>query len=219
MTTIVPVFGYGSLISPINLISKIRKPDTLSEAYTAASEHSVLPKEREAWHDADLNIEFTPAIIRGFKRYYSKESVRGGAVLEAVQTGNPEDVMNGVVISNLTHEQYDNITATEPGYRQVTLENPAIEFYSASDQSKYSDDPLRLFVRDTAPDAITTTVRRNEIYHERILDGIELLNQEYDRSIAKEFLDDFLHMTYELDQEATASDEFVTVAENDGKTP
>lgn len=218
MTTIVPVFGYGSLISPINLISKIRDPDTLSEAYTAASEQYVLPEEREAWTEADLNIEYTPALIRGFKRYYSKESVRGGAVLEAVQTGNPDDMMNGVVISNLGQEQYDNITATEPGYRQVTLETPSIEFYAAEDRTTHGNEPLRLFVRDIDPDDLTTTVRRNETYHERILDGIDLLEREYDRTVAEEFLEDFLHTTYEVDEDAVASSEFVTVAENDAKT-
>lgn len=211
------LFGYGSLISPVSLVSKIRDPDTLSEVYETDGEPYVMDEELEAWREFQGEVERTPAKLYGFRRYYSKESIRGGAVLQGVRTADPADWINGILIHNLTEDQYENIVSTEPGYSRYELADPDIEFYDSGDAAEYSDDPVEVFVLDADPSDLSIAVRRNRVYHGRITAGIRLLEEEYDESVAERFLEDFRESTFELARDASGPDDFVTVAENDRK--
>jgi len=208
------LFGYGSLISPIDLLSKIQNPDELSDAYKTAGEPYVLECELDEWKKSDQTLRQIPVKLYGFQRYYSKPSVRGGAVLEAVHTGNQDDWINGVLIDGLTRNQYDRIASTEPGYNKLEIKHPCIKFYNGKDQQAYNDVAIEIFVRTVSPSDLTIDVQRNEIYHQRIKFGIRLLEEVYDTEILSKFLHDFQESTYELKNGFEEQNQFVTIKDN-----
>lgn len=85
------VFVYGSLMDPAEVAKTIRC--TLSEA----------------------NSKMKMATLAGWRRSYTKKSPKwGGNVLNIEPS--PDKVVNGVLLSDLTKDQFKNIERREAGY-------------------------------------------------------------------------------------------------------
>ncbi|MFD1598250.1 hypothetical protein [Halobellus rarus] len=215
-----PIFGYGSLILPTSLISRFENVDpTLDDVYEGNTERNVRANALEKWEERRERIVYVPAKIRGFRRYYSLESDRGGTMLEAVRTDDPDDWINGVLVFGLTAEEKNQIRETETPYDYTGVRDPELEYYVDPDRFDEYDvtdiSEVRLFANSAESADITAEKPRNGTYHSRIVNGIMMIGETYGSAVATEFYRDFCASTYETAYDSTDATDFNTVAEND----
>lgn len=213
-----PLFGYGSLILPTSLVSRFEDIDpAIERVYDETTSETIRTEALEKWETLRDRITYVPAKIRGFRRYYSLASDRGGTMLVAVRTDDPADWINGVLVFGLTDEERGQIAATEPGYEHAVVRNPRLEYYVDPDEidrpAVDRTDRITLFANSTVPDPTSVDHPRNEVYHRRIVTGIQMLGETYGSDVAKAFYDDFCETTYEIPQDGSGA-EFTTVKAN-----
>ncbi|MFD1597805.1 AbrB/MazE/SpoVT family DNA-binding domain-containing protein [Halobellus rarus] len=213
------IFAYGSLISPLSIVSRTRNPSPAIEAvYDSETDAPLIRRdELEAWWEVSDRIDVVPVRVRGFRRHYSMESPRGGTMLDVRYTGDESDVINGTIIRGLTDEEFEIVGRTESPYELRTYDPPAIEPYPSEAQlaSRGFDVPEEIQTYVYAPDAIPEGPKpaKNDVYHARLMAGIGLLGELYDAALSRQFREAFLRTTAEWDDSSGA---FVPVYEVDG---
>lgn len=215
-----PIFGYGSLILPTSLVSRFENVDpTLEKIYSGEIDETVRDDALSKWEERRDRITYVPAKLWGFRRYYALESDRGGMMLETIRTDDPDDWINGVLISGLSEDEERQIAESESVYEYLTVEEPRLEFYvdpaeiDGADPADFS--AVRIFASDKSPEAMRADAPRNRVYHSRIRTGIMMIGEMYGADVAKAFYDDFRETTYETAYDADDPTAFNTVAEND----
>jgi len=216
----VPMFGYGSLILPTSLVSRFESVDPALEAvYSGETDDRVRDDALVKWEERRDRITYVPAKLWGFRRYYTLESERGGMMLETIRTDDPDDWINGVLISGLSEAEERQIAESEAVYEYLTVEDPRLEFYvdPAEIDGVDADDfaEIRIFASDKSPEAMRADAPRNRVYHDRIRTGIMMIGEMYGAGVAKAFYDDFRATTYETAYDDDDPTAFNTVAEND----
>lgn len=194
------VFGYGSLILPPSAIARFADLPPIDPVYesglTLGDAGLVRQEALDAWETRRDDFTLIPAKVHGFRREYTYESWRGGAMLEARYTGRDEDMMNGVLISGYSEDEYTDITGSEEGYEEVTLDAEDFETYTDTDVRL--NHPVTVYGAGETSSGSWPTRARNRTYHSRILAGIEMLGDEFGEALADRFREDFIQTTYEV---------------------
>lgn len=183
------VFGYGSLILPTSAISRFTDFDIETEEIYSKDPDRSHVRAEGILNLNKFDLSFIPVKLRGFKRSYSIESRRGGKMLNCIYTGNKSDFVNGTIIKGLTESQLDEISSTEKGYSLKEINKENISFYSKAPSGEFK---VNIYVADEnkLEDGFED---RNEIYHNRIIAGINFLKLKYDNKLAKNFYRDFIN--------------------------
>lgn len=215
-----PIFGYGSLILPTSLVSRFEDLNTnIDDVYQGNTEENIRTDALTRWEERRDRIIYVPAKIWGFRRYYSLESDRGGTMLEAVRTDDPDDWINGVLIFGLTAEEEEQIRQTESVYDFTDIREPRLEFYvedaDVAEIELADVDHVRVFANTDGASEIATDAPRNRTYHSRIITGIMMLGEMYGSDVATRFYEDFCASTYETAYDSDSASDFNTVHEND----
>lgn len=217
-----PLFGYGSLMLPMSLLGRFENlnpplnavfdDDTdvedvydirsIDEPNPLASEDVTETYLRsdavEKWEQYRDRIQYYPARISGFRRYYSYDQIQDGSMLEAIRTSDSSDWINGMIITGLTPEQHWAVEASETEMEREEIDESDITLYEEVPEPDLSG--CRIFFSDKTKDFISCSSRPNPIYHQRILTGIVLLGRRYGANLAKQFYQDFRRTTFESDQ-------------------
>lgn len=219
---IVPTFGYGTLILPTSIISRFEKIKgrSIYEIYNKNigynNDKLIRDEAISKWLEYKDKIKLIPAKLYGFKRFYSKKLNHiDRCVLEAIQTKNKKDWINGILIHGLTKKQKESITKTEKGYKNKVIKNPSIEFYNNIDNNVIGTkhpERIEIFLRDSDENEIKPICPRNQTCHGRIMFGIDMLGEIYSHKLVKKFKEDFEKTTYEVS--SRNSDKFNTVFRN-----
>ncbi|MFB6090505.1 MAG: hypothetical protein ABEJ97_05545 [Halobellus sp.] len=213
------VFAYGSLIAPFSVVSRTREfSPSIDEVYDGDVDTPIVRQaELDAWREVADRIDVLPVRVYGFRRHYSMESWRGGTMLDVHHTGDPDDFVNGTIISGLTDEELEIISRSEGSYELDTYRPPEIEAYPSEAQldRKALDVPDEIHTYAYAPDEAPRGPKppKNRVYHARLLAGIGLLEDLYDADLRRRFRADFLRTTHEWDP---AREAFVPVHEREG---
>ena len=212
-----PVFGYGSLILPTSLIARyadVSSVDPIYEAGITGGPDLIRDDAKRVWKAA--SIDRLPVTVTGFRRYYSVHSPRGGAMLELIHTGDPDDRVNGVLYYGLTDGQRADVDATETGYDRIAVE-PTVKPYpdreTVAERGLAVPDEIEVYARST--DDVRAERARNPTYHARIMAGIDTLADAYGPAVAGRFRADFRTTTDERDYGRADPTAFATVAAND----
>jgi hypothetical protein len=183
------IFGYGSLMLPNSLISRFIEFDIeTSSIYSKEGRIQSYIRGEGLMEIEKFDIEIIPAKIRNYNRTYCMNSKRGGKMLGCSYSGKESDFINGFIIGGLNRNQIESITQTESGYelRKVGLDK--FEFYNKNDIE--SDKEVEIYVSKENKDGDYKS--RNRIYHNRILAGILMLEEIYDREVMEKFYEDFV---------------------------
>ena len=195
-------FGYGSLILPTSV--KARYTDEIGPAkpkYEQGLEYEdedLLRETAEQLWEQDLQegADFIPIPVKipGFKRNYTWEKY-GATMLEAEHTGNPDDMINGVILKGLSKDQTEQINSSEDGYNIHEVPPEQIEPYIDNIEI---ENPVTIYTEssDERSNFMTSRTRSNT-YHDRIMRGIDMLEEIHGEETINEFRDDFLNHTYE----------------------
>ncbi|MFB6116758.1 MAG: hypothetical protein ABEK10_04585 [Candidatus Nanosalina sp.] len=189
--------GYGSLISPTVVAAYFfdDREEKTRQKYSKqfSDQESVLRSDfTEKWREIKDEVDMIPVKVRGLKRSYSLKSRRGGLMLSASE--DEEEWINGVVIRGLPEKQQEVLDNVESDYvkHEISLED--IETYPNVDV-EIEQEPI-LYLSDEVDKFDPGDREINRIYHRTILEGIDLLAEDYGQSFAEEFRDDFLKTTY-----------------------
>ena len=202
------IFGYGSLILPTSLVGRFinleQSVDEIYEEELGLEDESLVREEaEEAWDELKENLGLLPVRVRGFKRTYSFESPRGGAMLEAEYTDDESDYINGIVVTGLSEEQTKKIDSSEDGYQRIDVPSKYIEHYLDDETLEEMElelpEHIEVYVAEDENALFDKKTRRtrNETYHARIIRGIDMLGELFGEAVAQEFYEDFLESTYE----------------------
>lgn len=196
--------GYGSLISP-SVVAAYFFDDRAEKVEEKYSE-KVFPEDEsvliddfvEKWEELD-EVEMIPVKVQGMERSYSFKLHRGGLMLSASE--NPEKWINAVVVRGLPQEQQDILDDVESDYQKHEIDLDRIEVYEQSD-AEITEKPI-LYLSDSGEKFSAGDRRINELYHRTIMQGIELLTEEYGEEFTEEFSRDFLKTTFYQGQPVT----------------
>lgn len=190
------VLGYGSLMNPESLIGRFAD-DIEKTADDIYQSEQIEPREDviNSWEGYQDRIDFIPVTVAGFKRVYSFKSWRGGAMLEAVRTGEESDWMNAVIVRGLASDEKEAITETEPHYDVFDLDDEHIDLYP--EWNGAVDGAVRIHAIDSADDFEPCFRCPNPVYFGRILRGLGLLENEWGVKLIDQFRKDFLETTHE----------------------
>lgn len=199
-----PLFSYGSKILPTAATGDLPEIQDVSVVYQGKQENILREDALEKWREIKDDVVIVPVKIHGFKRYYSNESPRGGAMLEVFE--DEDGFVNGVLYYNLPREIRDAVDVKEEdmgGYKRVAVKADKIETYL--DENRMEDlgvelpEKIDLYVprEDSDKSNLDTERTKNEVYHARIMKGIDLLGRLYGGELAEQFREDFLETTYE----------------------
>lgn len=196
------IFGYGSLILPQSVVARFsdeipsidptyqRRLRYEEEGITRAKADQVLNKSYS-------HLEFKPVKLTGFIRTYTFESERGGAMLETYYTGRDKDLINGVVVSGLNQEQYEEINQYESEYDQYVIQPDEFDLYTEIDNYHIKSESTVYLGGNSKQSNWKTPRVRNQTYHSRILKGIDKLGEIHNEKLKKSFWKDFVDNTYE----------------------
>lgn len=189
--------GYGSLISPSVVAAYFfedREEKTAGKySKSFSGEESVLVDEFvEKWREINDGIEMIPVKVQGLRRSYSLKSSRGGLMLSASEDKN--EWINGVVIRGLPERQQEILDDVESDYVKHKIPLKDIETYPEVD-TEIRKEPV-LYLSDEAEKFDPGDREINKIYHRTVLEGIELLAEEYGPGFTEKFREDFLETTY-----------------------
>lgn len=190
--------GYGSLISPSVVAAYFfddraeRVEEKYSEKNFAKDESVLIDDFVEKWREIKGEVEMIPVKVQGLRRNYSLKTSRGGLMLSASES--EDDWINAVVIRGLPEDQQEILDQVESDYvkHEVSLED--IETYSQV-EAEITEKPI-LYLSDTGQKFDPGERDMNELYHRTILEGIELLTEDYDQEFTEKFKHDFLETTY-----------------------
>lgn len=202
------VFGYGSLILPNSILGRIndeikrKKEDFIGEReYERAQKFFDFyssEEVEEAYLESD--IQFIPAKVFGFERYYSLERSKAGNQL-VVEKSDPSDFVNGVIAYPLTDEEFENLADTEEGYKNEKVGKDRIETYV---ETEIPEEAVLFYPEEGNPQNNKDTEQsRNDNYHQFITEGVENLAEiwfndtEEQKKFREEFMRDFNESTYE----------------------
>lgn len=202
------VFGYGSLILPVSTISRFY-PELGEQSKQVMKDSDNRLKELiefylqddqlEKWRNSKL--EFIPAKIYGFKRYYALEREGEGNQLTAVE-GDEKEFINGVVIFPLNQGEFEDLSDTEDFYNKHEVKKDEIETYF--EVEKNLPEKVILFTGTDHPQInMDTEIKRDNDYHRFIEEGAKLLAEERFSSkkesekFRERFMEDFNEHTYE----------------------
>lgn len=219
MSVTPPLFGYGSLILPPSLISRFRDVTPSIDAVYRGDTPDIIRRDAiEEWEALADRLTLLPVKVYGYQRYYSIASDRGNTMLELVKSDVPDAFVNGVLIVGLTDAEETQVKGTESMYDYTVVENPRLEWYVPDDEVAGIDvgdiSSIRLFASKKHSDDIVADAPRNETYHTRIVNGIEMLDGLYETSLFDAFYTDFCETTYERAYDSNDPAVFNTVAEN-----
>lgn len=212
------IFGYGSLIMPTSHILRFdeelsqKREEILEERNEETRDKYLkLCLSDEAFEKLDkTSLEFIPAKIFGFRRYYSVEWSDLGNQLSVRHTENPNDFVNGVIAVNLSEEEFNAIEETEEPYEKMKVSQEGYETYISEDKLNEKcielPEEVTVFVGNPGHPAINpeTSRKKNPYYHGLMLKGIDVLaDYWYENSTEKEkfkeqFLSDLEDTTYEM---------------------
>lgn len=190
--------GYGSLISPSVVAAYFfgDRAEKVEEKYSGknfSDDESVLVDEFvEKWKKIKGDVEMIPVKVQGLERSYSFKSGRGGLMLSASE--NPERWINTVVIRGLPGEQSRILDDVESDYQKQEIDLDRIEVYEQC-EAEIKEKPV-LYLSDSGEKFSAGDREINELYHRTIMQGIELLAEEYGEEFAEEFSRDFLETTF-----------------------
>ncbi len=192
------VFGYGSLILPTASAGKLQDVSPVDKVYSRDSDKLVRSDALKKWRELKDQVDFVPVKVQGLKRYYSNESPRGGAMLEVFP--DEGSWVNGVIIFDLPDGIYSKVAETERkmgGYTMEEIPGERIETYI--EPGRKIPEKIRIFVPDeeSKHSRLDTSRSRNQVYHRRIMKGIEMLGEEYGEDVEESFRTDFMDTTYE----------------------
>jgi len=239
------IFGYGSLILPTSLVSRfVDLEQTVDEIYEAdlgctgqegeesqivdeiynnerglEDENLIREEAEEAWKELKEDINLLPVKMPGFRRTYSFESSRGGAMLEAEYTDDESDYINGIVVTGLSEEQRKKVDSSEEEYQRIRVPLENVEHYldDAALREMELELPkhIEIYVAKDEHEMFDkkTSRTRNETYHARIMKGIEMLGEIFGEDFAQGFYEDFLESTYE--RNFLTDEEWVKLSYND----
>lgn len=182
------VFGYGSLILISSILSRFSdfSVDT-SDIYSKKDKNKSYIRLQALINWDDFDIEIIPCYINGFKRSYCLDSHRGGKMLGCTYTGNENDFVNGVLISGLSDKQLDKISSTEDRYQVKQISKKEFSFYDEIPSGKRD---INMYVLKDITNSDFS--KRNKIYHNRILAGIDMLKIKYNKKLSTNFYRQFI---------------------------
>lgn len=185
------IFGYGSLILPTSLIHRFERFESDIDNVYSRENYYIRSDVKKAWEEKySHRIEYIPIKLFGFKRYYSLNSIRGGAMLEIFQTNNKNDWINGVLIKGLKDEELNQIHNTEVKYEYTLFDKSQFNYYKNND---YNIKEVGFYKPNKNLSDIQPDRPKNETYHQRIQKGIQMLDED----IAPRFAKDYNKSTYE----------------------
>jgi len=191
------IFGYGSLILPTSLIMKFENFDE-NTLYDDNTSYIMFDELLNIWENEYSNrIKYIPVKLHGFKRYYSYNSEHGNNKLEIYKTNNESDYINGVLFNGLTDNEVSKVTEYELRYDFINIDINNFEKYYKNDNLNSFGNKIGLYLSEKNLCDINADNPKNEIYHQRIQKGIEMLGNKYSEEIVKEFKIDFYRTTYE----------------------
>ncbi len=207
------MIGYGSLINPESLIARFEGVEAgdIGEIYDEAPEYpsgDLLRDEvLEQWDEMVGDIHVVPVKLEGgFERRYSHESDRSGGMLDAVYDDEGDGWINGVLVTGLDDSQFKDVADTETGYDTVSIAGENIDPYISdelmADMGVEIPGEVEIFVPEKGSEFanMETDREKNQVYHDRILKGIDLLGEMYGETVANEFREDYLRTTEEKNQ-------------------
>ena len=239
------IFAYGSLILPTSLVSRFvdleqtvdeiyeddlgctgqegEESPILNEIYKSErgleDENLIREEAEEAWKELKEDIDLLPVRMPGFRRTYSFESSRGGAMLEAEYTDDESDYINGIVVTGLSEKQRKKVDSSEEEYQRIDVPSENIEHYlddgTLGEMELELPEHIEIYVAEDGNEVFDTETSRtrNETYHARIVKGIEMLGEIFGEDFAQDFYEDFLESTYE--RNFLTDEEWVKASYND----
>lgn len=190
--------GYGSLISPSVVAAYFfdDRSEKVREKYSEkqfSEEESVLIDEFvEKWREIKGEVEMIPVKVEGLRRSYSLKSDRGGLMLAAEE--DEDSWINAVAIRGLPEEQQKILDDVESAYQKHEIDLDRIEVYPQCDV-ELGEEPVLYLSREN--EKFSPGDREiNELYHRTIMQGIELLGEDYSEEFVEEFSRDFLETTF-----------------------
>jgi hypothetical protein len=196
------VLGYGSLILPESLIGRFADVGPLSSVYgehlgqdssqpvaTTADGLCRVPAV-EAWESTYSDrIDYHPVRVDGLRRSYALTSSRGGLML--VVRPDDDAWCNAVVVTGLTADEADAVTASESGYDVVERSTAAMEPYA----SDLPETTVSVYATSERPDP-PAGLDPNPTYHARIERGIDRLAESHGEPVADRFREEFHRTTH-----------------------
>jgi len=190
------VLGYGSLIRPSSIAER-KKRSWTDAAYSNDTDVLIHPDVHQHWHNLQERITAIPIKIKGFERFYSYETHRGGTMLE-LYPGS--DTVNGIIYTGLNDDEDDAVASYEDGYRKTSLTRDRFDPYPVQGLKEHQiPQKVTIYLppEDRPPEPGTVS-RKNAIYHRRILQGIQdELETMFTPTFANRFRADFLRSTQE----------------------
>lgn len=190
--------GYGSLISPSVVAAYFfddraeKVEEKYSEKNFSEDEFVLIDEFVEKWEELKGDVEMIPVKVQGLERSYSFKSGRGGLMLSASE--NPEKWINAVVIRGLPEEQQEILDDVESDYQKHEIDLDRIEVYEQC-EAEITEKPI-LYLSDSGEKFSAGDREINKLYHRTIMQGIELLAEEYGQEFGEEFSGDFLETTF-----------------------
>lgn len=194
------VFGYGSLILIPSLISRFEYVPSIDSVYeqelTYGDENLVREEVKELWKKTySERITVHPVKISGFKRAYTWESKRGGLMLEAFNTGESDDFINGVLAVGLSDAELAGVTGTEDGYEKHLLEMDDFDSY-VGEVPDFTNEITIYTSKNHSQSNVYTDRSLNLTYHSRIYAGFDFLEQLFSKDVREEVQRDFEKTTF-----------------------
>lgn len=213
------IFGYGSLILPTSYFIRTepelnkKREEILNDNKENTPERyrqlCLSDKALDQWRESET--EFIPAKIYGFERYYALETNTEGNQLSVKHTGNEMDIINGVIATNLSDEEFNRIEKSEEPYKPLKVSEDRYETYFPEEKLENTDLPeeVTVFVGDTNHPEINynTSRGRHPGYHQYMIMGAEMLadywfqESEKKQEFKQEFLSDLEDTTYEMTED------------------
>ncbi len=204
------LFGYGSLILPTSVLGRFipqmqrevaqRLKEQEGDRLEIMLDYFISDEALALLETTDL--EFVPAKIGGFKRFYALETDNQNQLM-IEQSGNDDDVVNGVIVIGLTSEQFTAVDATEKGFETVTRHSDRFDLYIENAVDLPETVPFFIPAMSNPHVNKTTLQHRNPHYHRFIQEGVKLLAQHWyeteteQERFKKEFMADYRASTYE----------------------
>ena len=189
--------GYGSLISPSVVAAYFsdNRAEKVEEKYSQEfpdDESVLLEGFVEKWHEIKDEVEMIPVKVQGLRRSYSLKTGRGGLMLSASES--EDNWINAVVIRGLPEEQQEILDDVESDYMKHEIPLEDIETYPGIKEE--IKEELVLYLSADSEKFDPGDRDPNRLYHRTILEGIELLAEQYGDEFAEEFRKSFLNTTY-----------------------
>lgn len=192
--------GYGSIFLPPSLMrvdDSVGSVDHIYEENKSYGDRDIMRKEAvEAWahEEREGSKEIVPVKVEGLRRNYNYETARGGTMLDVER--DEDSWMNPVIVTGLDDEEKNVLDSSEEGYdveeiRREDLTPYLEEHEELVDQA--AEDGVRIYIGDSPP----RNRVKNQIYHDRVRTGIDMIGEMYGEELGEQIWEDFKSTTYE----------------------